>query len=486
MAGQETRYDSYQTVIGLEIHVQLATQSKIFATEAVSFAVAPNHQVSAITMAHPGALPFINGDCIRLAVTMGLATNCQIRRQSYFARKNYFYPDLPKGYQLSQDDQPICYEGLVQVPMPDGSLLEVRLERIHLEEDAGKSIHDQSPEYTQIDLNRAGTGLIEMVTFPDLRSAEEAGALMAEVRRLVRYLGVSDGNMQEGSLRCDANVSVMPKGSETLGTRVEIKNINSISQVIRAIQYESKRQVDCIEAGQTIYQETRTWNVDRQQSQPMRHKETADDYRYFPEPDLQPVHVSESLIQELKVQQPELPYQRFLRYSGTYQFPLNEATALIEQREFSEYFEGLSQALDSPKTAANWVLGPIRSYLNEQGIDITAFPVPIEQIQKLIQLVENGAISHSAAREQLFPALLEHPSQDPEDLAKAMDLLMTSLGDELAAEMTKLIEAHPKEVKRYQAGKKQLASFFVGQLMKAFKGKANPKEVNQVVREMLA
>jgi len=475
---------AYQPVIGLEIHVQLSTRSKVFATEAFAFGGEPNTYVSPISLAHPGALPSLNQACIEQVVKLGLATHCQIDRQGYFARKNYFYPDLPKGYQLSQDQRPICYEGQVEVLQSDGSLKRVSLERIHLEEDAGKSIHDLDPEESLIDLNRAGTGLAEVVTRPDLRSAEEAGALLAEMRRLVRYIGVSDANMEQGNLRCDANVSIMPVGAEAYGTRVEIKNLNSITHLMRAIEHEIARQVRTVESGGTIVQETRTWDPVSQQTLPMRGKEMAADYRYFPEPDLLPLDLSEDLLHDLAASLPELPQARFQRYVAA-GIPVNESFTLIEQRAFSDYFEALQRQSGDPKTAANWLLGPVRTYLNAEGIEIADFPVPPQAIAALMALVEEGQVSLPAAREQVFPALIAAPETAPQALAQRLEVMMESQAGELASAMAALMAAHPDEVARFRAGKKQLHGFFVGQLMRQFRGKADPKEVNEVVRQKL-
>jgi aspartyl-tRNA(Asn)/glutamyl-tRNA(Gln) amidotransferase subunit B len=477
--------DKYQVVIGLEIHAQLQTESKIFAHEGFAFGSSPNHFVSPVSIAHPGALPFINEQCIEMAVKMGLATNCKINQETWFARKNYFYPDLPKGYQLSQDNQPICVDGYIDIKLPDQDWRRISLERIHLEEDAGKSIHDQDPHQTFIDLNRAGVGLIEIVTRPDLRSAEEAGALFAEVRRMVRYLNICSGNMEEGSLRCDANVSVMPKGSETLGTRAEIKNMNSINQLIRAIKYEADRQISVIEAGGEIIQETRTWDVNKQITASMRHKETADDYRYFPEPDLQPLSISEEYLTRIREGLPQLPGDLFKEYHEKLGIPYNEAIALAEQKEVSDYYEQLRKETTYPKAAANWILGPVKGYLNENNQKIDHFPLSPTKIAALISLIKEGKISFIAAKEQVFPAMIDAPEKSALAVATDLGVILESAENELEEAMKALMENHPDEVKRYKAGKKKLKGFFVGQLMRQFKGKANPKEVNQVVEKLL-
>ncbi|MCB0838697.1 MAG: Asp-tRNA(Asn)/Glu-tRNA(Gln) amidotransferase subunit GatB, partial [Bacteroidetes bacterium] len=407
----QAQRDKYQTVIGLEIHAQLQTESKIFAHEGFVFGSPPNHFVSPVSVAHPGALPFINQKCIELAIRMGLATHCKINQETWFARKNYFYPDLPKGYQLSQDKQPICVDGYLEIKLPDEPWRKIDIERIHLEEDAGKSIHDQDPSESFIDLNRAGVGLIEIVTRPDLRSAEEAGAFFAEVRRIVRYLDICSGNMEEGSLRCDANVSVMLKGSETLGTRAEIKNMNSINQLIRAVKYEADRQIEVIESGGKIIQETRTWDVNKQITASMRHKETADDYRYFPEPDLQPLLISQEYLENIEAELPKLPGDLFKEYHEEMGIPFNEAMTLVEQKSFSDYYEELRKITKYPKAGANWVLGPVRGFLNENNLEIEQFPLSPKQIAELIQLVKEGKVSFIAAKEQVFPNMVTSPEK---------------------------------------------------------------------------
>ena len=475
----------YQPIIGLELHIQLQTATKVFAHDAVAFGGDPNTQVSALTMAHPGTLPRPNQRCIEQMVRLGLAVHCEINPHSYFARKNYFYPDLPKGYQISQDQAPLCLGGYVEVPLPDGELLRVNLERIHLEEDAGKSIHDQAPDATLIDLNRAGTGLAEMVTKPDLRSAEAAGAMFAEVRRLVRYLGVSDANMERGNLRCDANVSVMPLGSQVYGTRVEIKNLNSISFLIKAIYHEVDRQIELIEAGGKVQQETRLYDVASGCTYSMRDKETAQDYRYFPEPDMLPIVVPAEQIDAIRSELPRLPSARLRDYVETVGLGVNEAFVLIEERAFSDYFEALRGLVPDPKTAANWLLGPVRSYLNDRQLDITQFTLPPQALSELIGLVEGKQVTLNAAREQLLLALIKQPLIAPLTLAHELNLMMVSDEGGLATAMEALLVRHPQEVARYHKGKRNLVGFFVGQLMREFKGKADPKQVNRIVREKL-
>ena len=475
----------YETVIGLEIHIQLLTQSKVFATEAFSFGGNPNQYISPITLAHPGALPSINQQCIQHAITLGVATHCQIQQKTWFARKNYFYPDLPKGYQISQDKYPIAHEGYLDLRLPKGRYKRVGIERIHIEEDAGKSIHDQHEGASLIDLNRSGVGLVELVTHPDLRSAEEAALFVSDVRTLVRYLEICDGNMEEGSLRCDVNVSVMPKGSSTFGTRVEVKNINSITFVQKAVHHEMRRQIARIESGKPIQRQTRTWNPAEQCTQPMRDKETADDYRYFPEPDLLPVQISQEMLENTRKSLPLLPYDLLKRYTEKGKIPENEAKALISEKKLVYYFEDLLKTHPSYRTGANWLLGPVKTFLNEHQIPIDQFPIETARLGALIDLVAQGKVSHTAAKDQLFPALIQHPDTSPMKLAQEMNLILESKREELEKQMEELMAQYPEEVKRYQGGKKGLIGFFVGHLMRTNKGKADPKEVNSVVRQKL-
>ena len=477
--------DKYKPVIGLEVHVQLQTQSKVFATEAFAFGSEPNRHISPITLAHPGTLPSINARCIRLAIKMGLATHCRIASPTYFARKNYFYPDLPKGYQLSQAENPICQNGYLEVPLPHGELKQIGIERIHIEEDAGKSIHDQDPNDSLIDLNRSGAGLIEVVTRPDLSTIEEACAFMTEIRKLVRYLGVGDGNMERGNLRCDANVSVMLKDAKQLGTRVEVKNLNSINYLGKVIEYEIKRQIQLIEGGGEVQQATRSWDVTRGCTQIMRNKEMAADYRYFPEPDLQPLVISREELAEIKSSLPLLPIELYEKYTKAFKFSHKEAMALIEQKGIVDYFEQMLFHDQDPKEMANWIMGSVKTYLNEHNTDIADFPISPQQLAAIIQLVKAKHISHTAAKKQLFPAMLDQPEQNPMELAKTLNILMESNESAIELAMNQLIQQFPDETSRYRAGRKGLMGFFVGQIMKQSKGKANPKEVTAIVRQKL-
>ncbi|MEL6135119.1 MAG: Asp-tRNA(Asn)/Glu-tRNA(Gln) amidotransferase subunit GatB, partial [Bacteroidota bacterium] len=384
----------FDVVIGLEIHIQLNTQSKLFAPEAHTFGASPNSLVSPITMAHPGALPRINEAVIDKALALGLALGCKINSPTYFDRKNYFYPDLPKGYQISQDAIPICEGGSVTFPDTQGRLIEIPLERIHLEEDAGKSIHDLSKVHSMIDLNRAGTPLMEMVTQPAIHQAEHAAALFEEIRRLVRYLNVGDGDMEKGNLRCDANISVKPTGQVALGTRVEVKNLNSFGFLTQAINHEVKRQIRLIQSGEAVQRETRTWNVDLQQTQPMRDKELAHDYRYFPEPDLPVITILPERIDHIQSQLPTLPYQRFQQYHTTWKLPYNESITLAEDLSWSRFFEEAITHCDNPKGIANWLLGPIRSWLSDENKQLEALPLSAQTLGEMVKAIDSGRISH--------------------------------------------------------------------------------------------
>lgn len=475
----------YQPVMGLEVHVQLHTKSKVFATEGFQFGAEANQWVSPITLAHPGALPSINQVCIEYAIRLGLATNCEIARHTYFARKNYFYPDSPKGYQLSQAEHPICENGYLDLELAEGKHKRIGIERIHLEEDAGKSIHDQDPSSTQIDLNRAGTGLLEIVTRPDFRTIEEVGIFLTEIRKLVRYLEISDADMEKGNMRCDANISVRLAGTETLGTRVEVKNLNSINFTRKAIRYEIERQISLLTAGQPIKQETRTYDINRGITASMREKETSDDYRYFPEPDLQPLALTDATISAIQASLPELPKSRFKRYVSALGLSPHKAAALTEQKAFSDYFEAVMAAGCDADAASTWLLGPVNAYLNAEKLEIETVGLPPKQIAAAAALVKEGKVSFSAAKAQLFPLMIKYPNELPATLARSNNLILADQSDELEAAMHALMKKHPDEVARFRKGKKQLAGFFVGQLMRQFKGKADPKAVNRVVRDEL-
>ena len=475
----------YEVVIGLEVHAQLLTKSKLFCGDSIAFGAEPNSHVSPVTLAHPGTLPKMNRKAIEFAVKMGLACQCGIERQNYFARKNYFYPDLPKGYQVSQHTTPICKGGFI--PIKTGAQeKKIRLNRIHLEEDAGKSLHDADPVNTCIDLNRAGTPLIEIVSEPDLRSGEEAFAYLSAIRRLVRYLEICDGNMEEGSLRCDANISVRKKGEARLGTRVEVKNLNSVRNVKRAIEAESKRLIEIVEQGGTVTQQTRSFDANSGTTFAIRDKEEADDYRYFPEPDLPPFQLQEEFIERISKTIPELPAAKIDRYISELNLSEYDASVIADERSFAQYFEDLIQHTDKYKSAANWMLGPVKAWLNENSKDISEFPLTAVQLTRLIDLAENGKISFSVASAKLLTYLLENPGADPEQSARELNLLQDSGVGVILPIIETVLEKYADKVAEYQKGKKGLLTFFVGEVIKRSKGKADPKIVNELLLQKLS
>ena len=479
----------YEAVIGLEVHCQLLTNSKIFAADANAFGAEPNTNISVITLGHPGTLPRLNQKAVEYAVRMGLACNSEITRRNIFARKNYFYPDLPKGYQLSQDKGPICVGGGVFITAKSPETGQpyqttIQLHHIHLEEDAGKSIHDGSQWATQLDYNRAGTPLIEMVTEPCLHTADEAGQFLTEVRRLVRYLGICDGNMEEGSLRCDVNVSIRPKGATHLGTKVEVKNLNSIRNVMRAVDSEFRRQIELIESGGRIIQETRTFDAQTGRSQGMREKETMNDYRYFPDPDLTPVLISDAWLADIRAQMPALPAERYQKFTTHYGLPDYDAALLTDASELADYYEAVCARITNFKAASNWIMGPVKGHLNEKTLQERQFPVSAEQLAALITLIDEGTISQTAAQ-QVFPLLIGQPEASPKELATAHGLLQNRNTDALQTLVEDVLATWPDKVEQYRKGRKNLLGMFVGEVMKKSKGSADPKLVNQLVTKQL-
>lgn len=475
-------HEKYEAVIGLEVHAQLLTESKAFAAVKPEYGGAPNSQVTPLCLGHPGTLPVVNENLVRYIIKMGLATQCSVAEKSIFARKNYFYPDLPKGYQISQFDTPICFDGFVDISLEEYDK-RIGITRIHMEEDAGKSIHDQDPYNTLVDLNRAGTPLIEIVSEPDLRTPEEAYAYLSKIKQIVQYLEICDGNMEEGSLRCDANVSVRPRGQEKFGTRTELKNMNSFRNVERAIHYEIYRQIDLIEDGGEVVQQTRLWDTSKMQSRAMRSKEEAHDYRYFPEPDLPPIKVTDAMLDEIREDLPELADVRRTRFINDYGMSADDAVTITDSRYLADYYEEVVEHLGDPKAASNIVLSEVLRVLNEQSIDIRAFSISAERISELVKLKDEDKIN-SSAMQQIFNAMLED-EKDPETLAKEMNLIQVSDSGFLEPIVEEIINNNPDEVKRYKEGKKQLIGFFVGQAMKASKGKANPKLVKDLITEKL-
>ena len=475
---------SWETVIGLEIHVQLATVSKIFSGAATAYGAAPNTQACAVDLGLPGVLPVLNAEAVEMAIRLGLALDASIAPTSVFARKNYFYPDLPKGYQISQYELPIVTCGRLPIRLPDGSEKVVRVTRAHLEEDAGKSVHDAWPGATGIDLNRAGTPLLEVVSEPDLRSADEAVAYMRTMHQLVRYLGICDGNMQEGSFRCDANVSVRRVGSETLGTRTETKNLNSFRFLDKAIAYEIERQIEVLEGGGKVVQETRLYDADRDETRSMRSKEDAHDYRYFPDPDLLPVVISPAQIERVRLTQPELPWVRRVRYVDTFALPASDADALAQDRQVADYFEALADAAGDARAAANWLNGEVFAALNRAGTDITGCPITPTALGALIERVRDGTLSGSMAK-QVFEAMWN--GEGPvDDIIAAHGLKQVNDADALGAIIDVVMAASPQQVEQYRAGKDKVFGYFVGQVMKQSQGKANPQQVNDLLKKKLA
>ena len=474
----------WEIVIGLEIHAQLATRSKIFSGASTQYGAAPNSQASLVDLGYPGTLPVLNGDCVKMAVKFGLATNCEIARRSVFARKNYFYPDLPKGYQISQYELPIVHGGNVDVVLEDGSTRRVGIVRAHLEEDAGKSLHEDFAGMSGIDLNRAGTGLLEIVSAPDLRSAAEAGAYMRKIHALVRYLEICDGNMQEGSFRCDANVSVRKRGETKLGTRTELKNLNSFRFVEKAIEIEAARQIELIENGGKVAQETRLYDPDRNETRPMRSKEEANDYRYFPDPDLLPVSIDERLVAQVRASLPELPDAKRERFMRDYALPAYDAQVLTVERALADYFETVAKATKAaPKIAANWVMGELTGALNREGLEVRAARVSAAALASLLDKIAAGTISGKIAKE-VFEALWSGEGSVDSIIEKRG---LTQISDSASIDrlVAEVIAANPTQVEQFRAGKQQVLGFLVGQIMKASRGKANPQQVNEALRKQL-
>ncbi|GAA5520877.1 Asp-tRNA(Asn)/Glu-tRNA(Gln) amidotransferase subunit GatB [Aliifodinibius salicampi] len=472
----------YEAVIGLEVHAQLLTESKAFAPVSTEFGGSPNTQVTPLCLGHPGTLPVLNENLVRYIIKMGLATNCGIARKSIFARKNYFYPDLPKGYQISQYETPICHDGNITINLDEYSK-DIGITRIHMEEDAGKSIHDQDPFNTLIDLNRAGVPLIEIVSEPDIRTAQEAYEYLKRIKQIVQYLEICDGNMEEGSLRCDANVSVRPKGQKEFGTRTELKNMNSFRNVERAIEYEIDRQIDLIESGGKVVQQTLLWDANKMETRLMRTKEEAHDYRYFPEPDIPPVMVTDEMLEDIKESLPEMPDVRQKRFVEEFEMSEDDAQTLTESRYLADFYEEVLEYVDSPKAVSNLILSEVLRVLNERSIDIKEFPISEERLAGLVSLREEDKINSSAMTE-IFDAMLEE-DKSAEDLAKEMNLMQVSDTSFIEPIVDEVIENHPDEAERYRDGKKGLIGFFIGQVMQKSQGKANPQLVRELVSDRL-
>lgn len=479
---QELR-DKYEVVIGLEVHAQLKTKSKIFAPDKNEFGQEPNSLTSPITLGMPGVLPVLNKEVVNMGILTGLALNCEIPARCKFDRKQYFYPDLPKGYQISQYDEPICLNGYLDI---NGK--RIGITRAHLEEDAGKLVHAGADglagsSYSLVDLNRAGTPLLEIVSEPDMRSSEEARSYMEELRNIVRYIGVCDGNLEEGSMRCDANISIMPKGSKEFGTRAEIKNVNSFSALQRAIEYEIDRQIDIVEEGGKVVQETRLWDDNSRETRSMRGKEDAHDYRYFPEPDLRPLEISREWVEKIRAQMPELPAQKRERYQS---LGLSEydANVIVEQMGLALFFDKVLELGANPKTAVNFIMGEIAAYLKETHLEITETKLSAENLAELISLIEKGTISNNIGKQILIEDMITKGEKASAIVEKKG---LSQISDEGAIKelVQKVVDAHPNEVEAYKNGKTNLLGFFVGQVMKETKGRANPKTVNELLRGII-
>jgi aspartyl-tRNA(Asn)/glutamyl-tRNA(Gln) amidotransferase subunit B len=472
----------YEAVIGLEVHAQLSTESKIFCGCSTKFGSSPNSNVCPVCLGHPGVLPVLNKKVVEYAVLMGLATNCEIKKRSIFARKNYFYPDLPKGWQTSQFDEPICENGYLNVITSDGVEHRLGITRIHMEEDAGKSIHDKGAE-TLVDLNRSGVPLIEIVSEPDMRSAEEAYLYLTQLKQIVTYLDICDGNMEEGSLRCDANISVRLKGETELGTKTEVKNMNSFRNVEKAINVEIERQIEILEEGGRIIQQTLLWDADLEDVFPMRSKEESHDYRYFPEPDLLPVIIDDKWRNEIKKNLPELPETRKKRFVNDYKLPQYDAAILTTSKPLADYYEKVVSVTSDYKSASNWTMGEVLKVVNEEKIEISDFPVSPENLGKLIELINNNTISGKIAKE-IFPEMLK-TNADPEKIVKEKNLVQITDTSALEKVIDEVISANKPQVEQYLNGKETVLGFFVGQVMKATQGKANPKAVNELLKNKL-
>lgn len=472
----------WEVVIGLEIHAQLATDSKIFCGASTAYGAEPNTQADLVTLGYPGMLPVLNKDVVVMAAKFGMAVDATVAPRSVFARKNYFYPDLPKGYQISQYELPIVEHGHIDLTLDDGSVKRVGITRAHLEEDAGKSLHENMAGKTGIDLNRAGTPLLEIVSEPDIRSAKEAVNYMRRIHQIVRYLGISDGNMQEGSFRCDANVSVRPKGQEEFGTRAEIKNLNSFRFVEKAINFEVERQIDLLEDGGTVVQETRLYDSDKDETRSMRGKEEANDYRYFPDPDLLPVEISPEFLESVKADMPELPQAKAERFVGQYGLKAGDVDVLTASRATADYFEAVAAKAD-PKLAANWVAGELGGALNKDGIEISESKVDADALAQLISRISDSTISGKIAKEVFAAMWAGEGSAD--EIIEAKGLKQITDTGAIEAVVDEVIANNPEQVQQFRDGKDKVLGFFVGQVMKATQGKANPGQVNQLLRDKL-
>lgn len=472
----------YQTVIGLEVHAQLATGTKLFCHCHYEYGAEQNTRTCPVCLGMPGVLPVMNRKAVEFAIRMGLATGCTIREYSRFARKNYFYPDLPKGYQISQYDEPLCFDGSVEISVDDDRVKRVGLTRIHLEEDAGKSIHTNG-EGTRVDFNRCGVPLIEIVSEPDLRSPAEARAYLNKLKQILRYLDISDCNMEEGSLRCDANISVRPEGQQKMGTKTEMKNMNSFRGVERALTYEVDRQIDVLESGGTVTQDTLLWNEQENRAERMRTKEEAEDYRYFPEPDLVPLQIPATWLEEIKQDLPELPEQKRRRFIEEYGIREYDAGVLTDDRQIAEYYEAVVREIDDPSLVANWVMGEVLRVLKDHGIEMSQLLLEPERFAGLLKRVKDNTITANVGK-QVFEELTKG-KKSADDIIEEQGLKQVSDTGELERVVKAVIEEHPDEYRKYQDGNPQLLGFFMGQVMRETQGKANPQKVKEILREQL-
>ncbi len=475
----------FQPVIGIEIHAQLKTKSKAYCADKNAYGHLPNTLTSPISLAHPGTLPKFNKEVINHAIKLGIACNCILTKEMHFDRKNYFYADLPKGYQITQDKTPICNKGEVKIRLKDQTEKQIELTRIHMEEDSGKSIHDLDPFNTLIDLNRAGVPLLEIVTEPVLRSSEEAYQYVTEIRKLLRYLDICDGNMEEGSMRCDVNISIMKKGSNTFGQRVEIKNLNSIRNVQKSIDYEIVRHANLIINNEKVDVETRTFDAPSGTTIAMRKKEAAHDYRYFPEPDLNPLKIEEDYIKSIQDAMPPLPNELFEKFTKQYKLSTYDALVIIEQKEIAIFFESIVKYTNNFKSAANWVMGNIKSFLNQQAIGIDSFEVSAEKIAQLIKLIDNNEISHSVASQKVFPEMIKSPQLDPKKIAEKNNWINQQNEDGITSIILDVFKSNPSETERFKNGERKLTGFFMGQIMKATKGTADPKTTGKLLQQLI-
>ena len=477
----------YESVIGLEVHAQLLTDSKIFCGCSTRFGQEPNQNACPVCAGFPGVLPVLNKRVVEFAVRAGLATHCEIARSSVLARKNYFYPDLPKGYQISQYELPVCTGGYIDVDIDGATTKRVRLTRIHMEEDAGKNIHDAHGDASLVDLNRAGVPLLEIVSEPDMRTAAEAGAYLRTLRQILQYLGICDGNMEEGSFRCDANVSVRPAGSAVLGTKIEIKNLNSFRAVERALEFEIERQTDALSSGEALIQETRLWDEHREETRSMRSKESAHDYRYFPDPDLLPLAIGEDRVAQLRATLPELPAARKTRFMRAYGLSSYDAELLTARKDIADYFEAAVKVHTNPKALSNWIVGDLFRALKERKLDeqlyIAQWPVPSAHLAHLVQMIDAGQISGKIAK-TVFDAMLDS-NKPPREIVVEQSLEQVSDMASIEAATDQVLAASPKQMAQYQAGNEKVFGYFVGQIMKATQGKANPQKVNEVLQQKL-